>query len=450
MFEIHPSAEKNFNSKVMSLIETIDEIPREEQSTQKFETQFHIGAHITGEDIIGEPREAATDYRGNTVGRFFICEGKRYGIENHSHIALVEIAETIQRLPAFRDRLSQKFIEEKIFDWLKNSFINKKQDQDFIDYLVDMAHQAVEKVTVYVPIANTVVQSSFIFGDAEICTITKQLVDEVASIGKPISNKKEKEESRIFFDKFRKDYQGYAAVKASLECEPNYANDLAVTIAQRVTSFLGIYSGAMLIPDIKCISKIKGTENLAQSTTISYSGTNKFSIQHSIIDSASCKHWYISEKDLNDYAQCGLGVISKILAKDKPTEFESLILNTSILYSKAAFTAEPLDKLVYILSALESTLLKNESEPIQQNLAERLAVFSSQELAERKSIIKSVKAVYGLRSRYLHHGHTSSELETLSYFFLKVWVFYIKLLGVSQTFSDKSKFLEALDDHKLG
>ncbi len=145
-----------------------------------------------------------------------------------------------------------------------------------------------------------------------------------------------------------------------------------------------------------------------------------------------------------------LGVLSDLAVKEKPTEFESLILNTSTLYSKAAFTAEPLEKLVYILSALESTLLKNENEPIQQNLAERLAIFTSQELAERKSIVKAVKSVYGLRSRYLHHGHTSGELEGLSEFLLHVWIFYIKLLGASQSFTNKSGFLEAIDDHKLG
>jgi hypothetical protein len=205
----------------------------------------------------------------------------------------------------------------------------------------------------------------------------------------------------------------------------------------------------MLTPDVKCISKIKGTENLAQSTTISRSESNELNITHGILDQASMRHWHISENDVEEYAKCGLGILSEISVKEKPTEFESLILNTSLLYSKAAFTAEPIEKLVYVLSALESTLLKNENESIQQNLAERLAIFTSQELAERKSIIKTVKSVYGLRSRYLHHGHTSGELEDLSHFLLHVWMFYVKLLGESRSFSYKAEFLEAIDDHKL-
>ena len=450
MFEIHPSAEETFNSKVCSLIDKIEITPRQWEGVPKFETEVHVGTTITDNDIIGDLLEKTSDYRGNTVARFFINEGVRYGLENESHKSLVDLAEKIQRLPAFRDRLSQDFVEESIFNWLKNSFIDNNQDKSFISVLVEKARGAVKPVTVYVPVANMIVQRPFSFCGVVICNITKALVDEMATVGSSKDDEKQKDHATAFFKKFRKDYQGYAAVKISLECEPSFANDLAVMTAQRVTSFLGIYSGAMLMPDVKCICKIKGTENLAQSTTISRSEPNGFRVMTGVLDRASMRHWYISENDIAKYAKCGLGVLSEIAVKEKPTEFESVILNTSMLYSKAVFTAAPLEKLVYILSALESILLKNENEPIQQNLAERLAIFTSQKLSTRKSIVKAVKSAYGLRSRYLHHGHTSVELEGLAEFLLHVWIFYIKLLGASRSFINKTKFLEAIDDNKLG
>ncbi len=450
MFEIHSSAEENFNSKVCSLIKKVEAAPVQGKFVPKFETEVHVGATITDKDIVGDLQEKASDYRGNTVARFFISNGVRYGLENESHKSLVDLAEKIQRLPAFRDRLSPEFIEEIIFKWIKNSFIKNEQNKLFMSSLIEEAREAVKPVTVYVPIANMVVERPFSFCGFVICNITKSLVDGIAATGASIEDEEQKKNAETFFEKFRKDYQGYAAVEIKLDCEPNFANDLAIMAAQKVTSFLGIYSGAMLMPDIKCICKIKGTENLAQSTTISIFESNSLSVTHGILDKASMRGWHISEKDIEEYAKCGLGVLSDLAVKEKPTEFESLILNTSTLYSKAAFTAEPLEKLVYILSALESTLLKNENEPIQQNLAERLAIFTSQELAERKSIVKAVKSVYGMRSRYLHHGHTSGELEGLSEFLLHVWIFYIKLLGASQSFTNKSEFLEAIDDHKLG
>ncbi len=207
------------------------------------------------------------------------------------------------------------------------------------------------------------------------------------------------------------------SLKPNLTCEPNFANDLALGIASRVTDLLGIYSGAALMPDVKCVSKIKGAENIVQYTTISRAQDEGFNIHKGILDHSTARHWFISKSDLDEYSRCGLGAISALEIQEKRTEFESTVLNMAFLYSKAAFTSDPMEKLVHMLSALESTLLRNESEPIQQNLAERIAIFTAQELSDRKNIIKNIKYVYGLRSRYLHHGHSSSDLEELSTFF---------------------------------
>lgn len=449
MFEIHPSAENNFNLKAYSLIKKIEAMPQQDKWIPKFETEVHVAAAITDQDIIGEFQEQLNDYRGNTIAKFFMYQEIRYGLEKDSYKLLVKLAESIQRLPAFSDRLSQGYIEKALFNWLKNAFIDNEDGKPFISALVDEAQRTVKTVTVYVPIANMVVQRPFLFCGVAICNITKVLIDEMMAIGKA-RDEKQKEEVVMLFNKIRQDYQGYAAVKIELECEPDFANELAIMTSQRVSGLLGIYSNAILIPDIKCICQIKGTENLKQCTTISLLGKDALSIYSSVLDQPSLTHWHISEKDLDEYAKCGLGILSDIVVKEKPTEFEALILNTSILYSKAAFTSEPLEKLVYVLSALESTLLKNESEPIQQNLAERLAIFTSHELTERKAIIKTIKSVYGLRSRYLHHGNTADELEDISEFLYYVWIFYVKLLGQSQSFNNKKEFLDAIDDHKLG
>ncbi len=358
MFEIYPSAEGNFNSKICSLIEKIEATQRQEDSVPKFETEVHVGITITDKDIVGGLQEKTSNYRGNTVARFFISEGVRYGLENESHKSLVDLAEKMQRLPAFRDRLSRDFIEEAAFNWLEKTFSRNDQEKPFMSVLIDEAREAVKPITVYVPVANMIVQRPFSFCGVVICNITKALVDEMAAIGGSIDNEQQKNDAAAFFDKFRKDYQGYAAVEIRLECEPSFANDLAVMTAQRVASFLGIYSGAMLMPDVKCICKIKGTENLAQSTTISRSESNSLRVTHGVLDQASMRHWHISENDLDEYAKCGLGVLSEIAIKEKPTEFESLILNTSMLYSKAAFTAEPLENWFIYCLLLKALFLR--------------------------------------------------------------------------------------------
>lgn len=449
MFNIHPSAQANYDAKIRLLVSRLAEMPREKSHKSSFKLDIHANT-ITDKEIIGEIRESISDYRGKTVGRFFMLESKRYGLVDAHHEELEKLAEAIQRLPSFRNKLSQHFIEECIFSWLQNSVSKRNQSKSFMSFLIEEASKAIKPITVYVPIANTITEIPFRFCGATIRNLTKDMVDDMLSVAESIREEEQKSKAKNFFDDFRQKYQGYAIIELTLECEPNFANDFSINTANQITDLLGIYSGTVLIPDIKCISKIKGTENLAQSTMILKTEKGNFNIQQQLLDCASAKYWYISKTNLEDYFKCGLEIISEIVIKKQISEFESTVLNMALLYSKAAFTSDPLEKLVYMLSALESTLLKNESEPIQQNLAERLAVFISQELAERKAIIKNVKTVYGLRSRYLHHGHSSSDLDELSKFFFHVWLFYVELVARSHIFKSKMEFLDAIDDYKLG
>jgi len=233
-----------------------------------------------------------------------------------------------------------------------------------------------------------------------------------------------------------------------MECEPIYAEKFSINQAKKITELLGIFSLAVLLPDIKSSSKIKGTENV-EIANIFFLEDNNFQLSRKILDIGSQSPWQISKGDLDYYKKVGFDTLSALATKEKLTEFETTALNMAYLYSKAAFTSDPMAKLVYMLSALESTLLRNENEPIQQNLAERMAIFIDNDLKKRKSIVRNVKTVYGLRSRYLHHGHSSQELTELSDFFSNVWAFFVRIMANSGRFKNKIEFLDVLDDQKL-
>jgi hypothetical protein len=235
-----------------------------------------------------------------------------------------------------------------------------------------------------------------------------------------------------------------------IEAEPDQASVYAIEEAQQITSVLGIFSGATLIPDVKCIMTIKGSENIEQATIFFEIDKDKFQMSSSIIDRSPVRYWRLGQNEIIEIRKIGLDKISSLLASESPTNFEKSVLNSVFLYSKSAFTAYPVEKVVYMLSSLESILLKNENEPIQQNLAERVAVFTARKLEDRKFIIKTIKSVYGLRSGYLHHGHTSSELKLITDFMKQVWVFFLQLLANVERFRTREDFVNAIDDKKLG
>jgi hypothetical protein len=319
----------------------------------------------------------------------------------------------------------------------------------FVSYLCLKTEQNIKLIRIMVPIANLIVEESFEFGCSTISTITRSMIDEWAKIddNMPSDNKKRLVE---FYNKFRMNHQGFAAVMMDIECESNYAKETGLEYAKKITDLLGIFSSAVLIPDIKCVSRIKGTENIDKCTILMTDTNNKLiTVTKQIIDKASAKLWCISKQDIHEIKNIGLSQLSILLKNEHLNSFQSSVLNMSYLYSKAAFTSDPMAKVIYMLSALESILLKDENEPIQQNLSERIAIFSVKELSKRRSIIKNIKSVYSLRSKYLHHGHSSSELETFKEFYLNVWLFYCQLLSNINLFESRDKFLEAIDDHKL-
>lgn len=448
IINIHPSAANNYNAKADELIKLIEVFPLEKGNKSSFPSDLHVAASFTEKDIIGDIEVATSDYRGNTIQRFFHLNEQRLGLSEDNYKKLRETAERIQSLPSVRSMLSCSFVEKKLFSWVSEKYKGLETPDLFIEYLDKEAKDIVKITTSWIPIANLEVQTAFTVSKSEIRPLSKAVIDQWVTKFESLAGEN-KENALKLFEKIRKEYQGLAAVVTTITAEPEYASDYALEEAQKITAVLGIFSGATLIPDIKSASNIKGSENIAQSTIFFESDKESFQMTSSIIDRASVKYWRLGQRDIIEIQKTGLDRISSLLSADSLTDFKKSVLNSLFLYSKSAFTADPVEKVVYMLSSLESILLKNENEPIQQNLAERIAVFISQELLERKLIIKTIKSVYGVRSKYLHHGHTSSELELISEFMMHVWVFFIQLLANVDRFATQAEFVNAIDDHKL-
>jgi Apea-like HEPN len=448
VIKIHPSAAINFNTKADELISLIEEFPKLEVRQSSFPSDLHIAASFTEKDIIGDIEEATSDYLGNTVARFFYFGRKKLGLNEENYRNLRDLAERIQSLPTIRSMLSCKFIEKALFSYISKKY--KKMDiaDFFIEYLNSEAQTVVKTITSWIPIANLEVQCAFPISNSEICPLSKALIDKWQSRFESLIGEDKGDVIKLF-EKIRKDNQGLASIVTIIEAEPEYASDYALEEAQKITAILGIFSGATLIPNLKCISNIKGSENVAHSTIFLEDIEDNLKISNGIVDSSSSKFWRLGQREIIEIRKTGLDKISSLLTLSSPKDFEKSVLNSIFLYSKSAFTADPVEKVVHMLSSLESILLKNENEPIQQNLAERIAVFTAQELNERKFIIKTIKSVYGIRSRYLHHGHTSSELKLISDFMMQVWMFYIQILANVDRFRDKNEFINSIDDHKL-
>lgn len=70
-------------------------------------------------------------------------------------------------------------------------------------------------------------------------------------------------------------------------------------------------------------------------------------------------------------------------------------------------------------------------------------------MEKRRTIIRNLKAAYALRSRFVHHGHTIEERETVWHFMIDAWALFTNLAKASQRFETKEELIDQLEAMKL-
>lgn len=119
------------------------------------------------------------------------------------------------------------------------------------------------------------------------------------------------------------------------------------------------------------------------------------------------------------------------------TVAQQRLFDALLIYSRNNISKEPYEKLIFCLVAVESMLLRNSSENIQEHIGERMAFMLGRSPQERIEIEALVKRVYEIRSKFVHHGQQPTEMDTLAKFMEKVWVLFFDLVLRRSQFETK-------------
>lgn len=446
----HSDAMRAFDVRASDLWKLIQEFSTLARTHETTPLELHPSASIGPSDISGEISESLTDYRGIATTRFFRDQGKRYGYTQANYAIVHQLVESIRRNPKISARLSRSYVENKLFEWSRIGFKHQgHSDRSFCSFLQDAASNDVREHQLWIPIANLHVVESIPFGGVEIRPITKLLMDvwEQKFLDEYPGDRAKAEQ---YYPRLRTKFQGYAAVFTRIVAEPERAFERALEQAERITTFLAVFSIGALAPDIRCISVVKGSEHVRQASIFMTERSESAHLWERALDHAEMRPWILNREEIERLRRIGFDELSHLLCVERPNDFQRALLSALALYAKAAFAREAVDKIVYALASLESLLLKDKREPIQQNLGERMAFFVSQDGLERREIIDRVRRAYGMRSDYLHHGENEEQREGTKDFLLRVWAFYMQVLANWNLFQTRAEFVSAIDDVKLG
>ncbi|MBA7675689.1 hypothetical protein ES703_83926 [subsurface metagenome] len=446
--ELHADATKNFNEKADNLL--IELTPYSQQSLHKrtniYQPDSFVSAHIAEKDIIGEIKLSKADYAGREIAKFFKHGDKYICLNEKSYKKLTELAKGMQNTKALRDMVSVVLVTDYIFDWMKNKYINRTS-MTMADYVINKCEKELKELEIWIPIAMTYIQSEIKIGKIILQTITKDMIKKWSA---EWQTTKPEDQVKIqqLFEKERKNLQGLAAATIKLFAEPARAFEISLAEAEKAISLLRFFSPANIFPEIVSYCTVLGKENVE---TIEYLATQNgklLRIHHAILDKSALP-WHLDNNILSTIKENGLDILSDLLNQDNLTEFQKVLLNSLMLYSKSSLAKDFVDKLVYIIVALESILLRNENEPIQQNIGERMAFLIGKSISERESIIKNFKKAYRLRSSFFHHGHSIEEIDTLKELMRNAWLSFSELIQAANQFNTKEELIGAIERRKL-
>jgi hypothetical protein len=235
---------------------------------------------------------------------------------------------------------------------------------EFISYLSQEYNHLVKIHELWIPIEFLSIEREFKIGKVLFKPILKNTIDEIKikSLDQ-VTHEEDRKPIELFIENKIRLVQGYTAAIISVEAEFNSGCKIATEEVKRALSILRLFSVSMYQPRTFHPAVIWGSSHADYANILSLeNGSMVCFTPHPIDHSVQSEN--LSCEDIDLFFQSGLGVLDEILRNSNPNNFQARLLNCVMLLSRSTVAKDPSDKVMYILTALETFFLKNSSEGV--------------------------------------------------------------------------------------
>lgn len=439
---MHPEAIRSFNKKAESLLTLVKKQENIKTKESAKNEDIFISHTFNKKDIIGEIKTNITNKIGDDLGFVFKKDNlENYGIIDNDYKEIIKLAELIQKNKNYHNILSIRFVKETLKIWITCRY-NKIEKRDFISFLKSNLDNKIREYETWVPIPFTRTEKDFNAGDVFIRTISKNIIHSWINIDDIIDNSDELLKVKEIRNNIIERYQGYAAAVYKYKAEPIKAQEAALNNISDIFSILRLFSPSNFIS--KLVSGIyEYDQNFIESKNLFLVDidNSKFSIHNKILTKGyewKIPEYLISSPEMNNFL--------KLLINKNKNDFNKNLYDALIICSKHTLKNNIYDKLLNVFIALESILLRNNTERVQQNLAERIAFLIEKTPTGRKYIAEIIKNIYSERSKYIHHGIQSfKEREEIDKLLNITWRTFNKLSLNINNFKTKEELISSIE-----
>ena len=447
--DLHPEARANFDLKAVSLL---DEVVSSPLDSGLSEPTSPIRAQQLAKQLPNHAVRAAVevfrDSNSIVVARSFTNDGMITGLQGRGYSQLRRLAESLQRTAALRDIVSAAVLEQFIFEWVRDRVLGTTSSP-MSDQVLASVSQELAEYEVILPLFRVELPDSIRIGRVTLRPITS---DDFARWELAAGPGRLSTDARAAFLHQRKIMQGFAAAAMRLTGEQQHVLETAKKEADEAVSILRLFSSAMISPRARTFCALFGRHNL-ESTSHLVADLNRLDVTlGSDLDSGNDYIWRLDVERLRIIREEALDELLQGLYDGRNTDFQREVRAALFLYSQSGLKSQPTEKLLTILIPLESLLLKNQSEPITENLAMRLAFAIGETLEDRKKIVEVVRSAYKFRSGYVHHLQQidrDEDIQVLQEFMEYTWTFFLRLGKQTIRYKDRTEYLSDLDERKL-
>jgi hypothetical protein len=443
--DLHPDAAANFAQRAAELLQKLR--PAEPLPSRNFHGPTpHIAAALGQNDIDKIGHLSDTDVAGEETARTGAAGDMMLALSGEDYREFVRLAQSLQRTRQLASSVALGTVKTLLFDWLLTTRAGA-QEEDLPEYLIRSCRELVKRHTIVVPVHELFTESPHRLGRVEIRPISGEQIDkwlaDLATQTPSLGDKISYIESR-----WRKRMQGRAASFCIIDAELRHARATALLHTEHALAALRLFSVGTLHPRARSTCVSWGREHLVREFTLSFGDNEPIASYEAMSLIGGPPSWALPDADFALFWKSGLEELSDLLSADSRSSLDDDILKGMLIYSRAALSSDVTEKLLHVFVMLESLLLKNDTEPVQAKLAERVAFIVGRDANERLAIEQTVKRSYGLRSKFVHHGAHIDDLQTVQALLHHAFYCFFGVLRNRANFEDRNALLDILERRK--
>lgn len=436
--KIDPRAAAAIDERAAHLIAAVQRVPLRRQSAPTWQPDIPIAADLSEADIVGEVDMGTANRDGQFQSLEFVHEGVKHSLNGDGYRALRSLATQALKAQPIGNLATAGWVEQTLRNWTKATF-RGECSQGASDFLATTLSAEVAQISVWVPLEQLHVQDTIRLGRSELRPVTPAFL--ASMVAKAPLEYREQMAARL------KRYSGAAALVVDCESSPDKAREIALNVVERTLGVLSLLSPGALHASAASGVCLWGSHRRQSASTFelradghssSWEGATAPFPGSEIFDRTRAVEFEPILKSLHE-----------LLSADGKNAFAEKVLDALSVYRRAVISPEPAEKLIFVFVALEMLLVRDGNESLQDNVATRMAFLVGQDVPARKAIRKTVKEAYALRSKFIHHGNASVDLDAANPFLLIAWHTLLELVAATTRFSHKDELIEALEERNL-